>query len=104
MKKITVEMPDNIDCLIITYLQSVSLGNINVGQRIAGNKDISNGSVVVIDTSMAEDAVEVVRCKDCLRRDNSCGMGEHKWCRLLKQTTSPDDYCSYGKRREDGEE
>ena len=54
MKKITVEMPDNIDCLLITYLQSVSLGNINVGQRIAGNKDISDGSVVVIDTSKTD--------------------------------------------------
>lgn len=51
----------------------------------------------------AEDAVEVVRCKDCLHRDNSCGMGEHKWCRCLNQTTSPDDYCSYGKRREESE-
>ena len=30
-------------------------------------------------------------------------MGEHKWCRFLKQATSPNDYCSYGKRREDGD-
>jgi hypothetical protein len=57
----------------------------------------------VIDEAPTIDAVEVVRCKDCLNRDNSCGMGEHKWCRFLKQTTSPDDYCSYGERREDGE-
>ena len=54
MKKITVEMPDNIDCLIITYLQSVSLGNIYVGQKIAVNNDISDGSVVVIDTSKTD--------------------------------------------------
>ncbi len=54
MKKITVEMPNNIDCLLITYLQSVSLGNINVGQKIAVNEDISDGSVVVIDTSKTD--------------------------------------------------
>lgn len=54
MKKITVEMPDNIDCLLITYMQSISLGNINVGQRVAGNKEISDGSVVVIDTSKTD--------------------------------------------------
>ena len=51
MKKITVEMPDNISCIMITYLQSVSLTDINVGQKIAGNRDIDDGSVVVIDTS-----------------------------------------------------
>lgn len=54
MKKITVEMPNNIDCIMITYLQSVSLGNINVGQKIAGNEDISDGSVVVINTSKTD--------------------------------------------------
>lgn len=54
MKKITVEMPNNIDCIMITYLQSVSLGNINVGQTIAGNEGISDGSVVVIDTSKTD--------------------------------------------------
>lgn len=54
MKRITVEMPDNIDCIMITYLQSIALGNINVGQKIAGNKDITDGSVVVIDTSKTD--------------------------------------------------
>lgn len=54
MKRVTIEMPDNIDCIMVTYLQSVALGNINVGQKIAGNKDISDGSVLVIDTSKTD--------------------------------------------------
>lgn len=54
MKRVTIEMPDNIDCIMVTYLQSVALGDINVGQKIAGNKDISDGSVLVIDTSKTD--------------------------------------------------
>lgn len=53
-KQITVEMPDNIDCLLITYVQSVSLGNMNIGQRIVANKDIADGAKVVIDTSKTD--------------------------------------------------
>lgn len=49
------------------------------------------------------DAVEVVRCKDCKYRRENCGMGDHRWCDVLKMTTRADDFCSYGKRREDGE-
>lgn len=56
-----------------------------------------------IENAPAEDVVEVVRCKDC------------KFCRALKDggsqceridgllMTKPNDYCSYGKRREENE-
>lgn len=54
MKKITIEMPDNIDCLLITYLQSISLGNINIGQKIVATKDIQNEDTVIIDTSKTD--------------------------------------------------
>lgn len=54
MKKITIEMPDNIDCLIITYLQSISLGNINIGQKIVATKDMQNENTVIIDTSKTD--------------------------------------------------
>ena len=43
---------------------------------------------------------EVVRCKDCKHRRENCGMGDHRWCDVLKMTTREDDFCSYGKRRE----
>ena len=60
----------------------------------------------VIDEAPTIDAVEVVRCKDCkwyISQEpyDNCGkctyrMREFLYCR-------EGDFCSYGKRREDGE-
>jgi len=44
---------------------------------------------------------EVVRCKDCIWRNEHCGMGEHKWCEKMNLSTAPNDFCSYGERREE---
>lgn len=51
---------------------------------------------------MAIEALQtnVVRCKDCKHRDEKCGMGEHRWCKILKMSTVPNDFCSYAERRE----
>lgn len=60
------------------------------------------------------DAVEVVRCKDCIHwfPHTQCGFDEdndeyHDYCGLLIPDDDyyafrrkPDDYCSYGERRE----
>lgn len=46
--------------------------------------------------------INIVRCKDCKHRDEKCGMGEHRWCKILKMSTVPNDFCSYGERREIG--
>lgn len=50
------------------------------------------------------DAVEVVRCKDCKYgeeriEDYRCGMLDEDWDIRF----SPMHFCSYGRRREDGE-
>lgn len=42
---------------------------------------------------------EVVRCKDCKHRDEKCGMGERRWCKVIKMSTVPNDFCSYGERK-----
>lgn len=39
--------------------------------------------------------VAVVRCKDCVHHTY--------WCSYLETRTNPDDYCSWGERREDAE-
>lgn len=49
------------------------------------------------------DAVEVVRCKDCVYWD---GMGYEGRCEapkngLIREYTNYDDFCSYGERKED---
>ena len=51
------------------------------------------------------DAVEVVRCKDCvhwLERD-AYGMGKYHQCYITGHIPSKDHFCSYGERRTDNE-
>ena len=51
----------------------------------------------VEDSEVEEDVVEVVRCKDCKRYSQS-GL-----CNLylsVSHEMKPDDFCSYGERRE----
>jgi len=70
-----------------------------------------------IDDAPTIDAVEVVRCRDCVHwfPHTQCGFDEdndeyHDYCGLLipdddyyAYTRKPDDYCSRGKRRKDSE-
>ena len=51
----------------------------------------------LVEYAPAVDAVEVVRCKDCMWQ------GREDDCPLLSLTsyTDPDQYCSYGERRTD---
>ena len=49
-----------------------------------------------IDEAHTVDAVEVVRCKDCKHFD---GIWFCKICGVPSR--KPDDFCSYGKRREE---
>ena len=47
----------------------------------------------------AVDAVEVVYCKNCINlgiKDFAYGYCKYKMCGIIR----PDDYCSFGKRRE----
>ena len=58
----------------------------------------------IIDEATTVDAVEVVRCKDCV---NYCGF-EH--CKngicdvdsVSKRAVYPNDFCSYGERKDNG--
>ena len=47
------------------------------------------------------DAVPVVRCKDCKYWQDNNGWYPHPECRWgHDETPDPDDYCSFGERRE----
>ena len=55
-----------------------------------------------IEYAPTVDAVEVVRCKDCVYWD---GIGYEGRCEphkngLIREYTNYDDFCSYGERRE----
>lgn len=47
-----------------------------------------------LDNAPTEDAVEVVRCQNCLNYTKS------KWCNLLMMDVPDDQFCSFGKRRD----
>lgn len=47
------------------------------------------------------DAVEVVRCKECIHYESDGGA--MMICNVTDMVCDNDDYCSYGERREDGE-
>lgn len=49
-----------------------------------------------IDDLPRADVVEVVRCKDCEHYK-----GEQSNCWLMRVKMLPNDFCSYGKRREE---
>lgn len=50
----------------------------------------------------AVDAVEVVRCRDCKCYPKDFDEDSWNWCCGFGDDTNPNDFCSYGKRREDG--
>lgn len=63
-------------------------------------KSASEETKEAIDMAIEALQTNVVRCKDCKHRDEKCGMGEHRWCKILKMSTVPNDFCSYAERRE----
>ena len=63
----------------------------------------------LIEKAPTVDAVEVVRCKDCKWYKEGRILKENKFCFRLKHPKedrrigynfSPDDYCSYGEKKE----
>lgn len=51
-----------------------------------------------IEDMPAADVIEVVRCKDCSWNNAKKGkVSCHRYAALIE--SGPDDYCSYGKRR-----
>ena len=50
---------------------------------------------IVEDIKPAADVVPVVRCLDCEEYKQ-----KYQWCNLHDARFDPDDYCSYGERKE----
>ena len=64
-----------------------------------------------IDKAPTIDAVPVVRCKDCKHYKHGKHFTDINFCQRLPYyaergglNTADDDFCSYGERREDGED
>ena len=63
-----------------------------------------NGLLNIINSAPAVDAVEVVRCRECKRKEACicvvCEDGDMIFCAAFHRHMNPDDFCSYGERKE----
>lgn len=50
----------------------------------------------------AVEALSVVRCKDCDRRNKSADLTDTVYCRWLRTQMRKTDFCSYGERKHNG--
>lgn len=96
----------NLDKLIAHLQDEVKRCEVPLNSRAHG-KTLAYGTELGLKMAVAfaqtlsdADSVEVVRCKDCVKKDTSnCAMwydcekckGQWSWC-------NPNDYCSYGER------
>lgn len=86
-------------------MKLVDVDDLGVGRC---NKDVLpaaycagwNGLLGLIEKAPTVDAVVVTRCQDC-RSYNKPKTG---WCEVHLDREHPDDYCSYGKRKDGGAE
>lgn len=56
-------------------------------------------NVTALSSTVNENCVSVVRCKDCKHRQEDVGMGDHCWCDIANGSRHSDDFCSYGERK-----
>lgn len=52
-----------------------------------------------VEAAPAVDAVKVVRCGECERRNKSADLTDSIYCRWLKCQMRKNDFCNYGERR-----
>ena len=82
----------------------------DAGKRAFGTDGIpecSSLSLVrdYVDTAPTVDAVEVVRCRECVHYNNNRQMYDDDVCEIMHyidgtpRTACEEDFCSYGKRR-----
>ena len=62
----------------------------------------TNAVLDSIDAQPTVDAVEVVRCKDCKSYCHIIGKGDRAifGCSYMGRDVKPDDFCSYGERKD----
>lgn len=68
------------------------------GEKIDRSGAIAD-TIMLICTAPAIDAVEVVRCKDCVHAVNGAYPDGLLWCKKLGQAQLEYDYCSDGRRK-----
>ena len=83
--------------LMKEFAEYVKPANNSVFERIP----TWNDAVSLVGSQPYIDAVPVVRCKECVRRNKSADLTDTVLCTWLHNLTIPKDgFCSYGKRKE----
>ena len=77
------------------YIDADALMELVGRERLDTRERIAN----LIERQPTADVVEVVRCKDC--KHGSQYTNDKVWCSLGATSYRPNDYCSYGERREE---
>ena len=78
----------------------MSLDYENLSKRVINDNDVQWCLSELYDI-LAADVVEVVRCRDCVRRNPSADLSNSVLCTWLHDLSMPKDgYCSYGKRED----
>lgn len=73
------------------------IGGCDASDEYAKGWDKAIDAVIsIIEELSAVDVVPVVRCMDCVAYDDDI-IG---WCNRCGSMQAPDDFCSYGKRKE----
>ncbi len=90
-------------------LKDISESVVFSGRSGIPSAEVRGANKVIdrIKSAPAADVAEVVRCKDCKYCEHSYpakAIGEEAlegwYCNIFRQWRKPDDFCSYGERRE----
>ena len=64
---------------------------------------LTNYATLILREAPTVDAVEVVRCRECKHCDPETHHCDHHMGTVAPLRREPDDFCSYGKRKEDAD-
>ena len=67
----------------------------------AGYRDAMTDAIGEVRDALTIDAVPVVRCKDCNHCDPENYHCDHYMGTVAPLSRKPDDFCSYGERKDD---
>lgn len=73
---------------------------LTLGENSLIERVFADGVYAVIDTFPTADVVEVCRCKDCAYSREHADIADLYGCSLFRNMQKPNDYCSYGRRKE----
>ena len=73
---------------------------IHAMERYSRGKQFYFGLKGIVENAPAVDAVHVVRCRDCKHCDPENGHCDHPMGTAAPLKRKPDDFCSYGERKE----